>query len=95
MRGRLISAYAGRMDNEPADTPDEPDVNQEAIDKLAVAEAKIAKLMEIVDAITAENQELKARNYDLLSKIPADSPAPDDTPTEQIISIDDLFEEED
>ena len=83
------------MDNEPADTPNEPDVNQEAIDKLAVAEAKIAQLMEIADAITAENQELKARNYDLLSKIPADSPTPDDTPTEQIISIDDLFEEED
>ena len=83
------------MDNEPADTPDEPDVNQEAIDKLAVAEAKISQLMEIADAITAENQELKARNYDLLSKIPADSPTPDDTPTEKIMSIDDLFEEED
>ena len=83
------------MDNEPADIPDEPDVNQEAIDKLAAAEAKIAQLTELADAITAENQELKARNYDLLSKIPADSPAPDDTPTEQIISIDDLFEEED
>ena len=83
------------MDNEPADTPDEPDVNQEAIDKLAAAEAKIAQLMEIADAITAENQELKARNYDLLSKIPANSPTPDDTSTEQIISIDDLFEEED
>ena len=83
------------MDNEPADTPDEPDVNQEAIDKLAAAEAKIAQLTELADAITAENQELKARNYDLLSKIPADSPEPDDTPTEQIMSIDDLFEEED
>ena len=83
------------MDNEPADTPDEPDVNQEAIDKLAAAEAKIAQLMELADAITAENQDLKARNYDLLSKIPADSPTSDDTPTEQIISIDDLFEEED
>ena len=82
------------MDNEPADTPDEPDVNQEATDKLAAAEAKIAQLMEIADAITAENQALKARNYELLSKIPTDSPAPDDTPTEQIISIDDLFTEE-
>ena len=86
------------MDNDPDDTPDESDVSQEAIDKLEVAEAKIAQLMELADAITAENQELKARNYDLLSKIPADSPTPDDTPAEQIISIisiDDLFEEED
>ena len=84
------------MDDEPADdTPDEAEVNQEAIDKLASAEAKIAQLMELANTITAENQELKARNYDLLSKIPADSPAPDDTPTEQIIGIDDLFEEED
>ena len=83
------------MDNEPADTPDEPDVDQEAIDKLAAAEAKIAQLTELTNTITAENQELKARNYDLLSKIPADSPAPDDTPTEQIIGIDDLFEDED
>ena len=83
------------MDNEPADTTDEPDVNQEAIDKLEAAEAKIAQLTELADAITAENQELKARNYDLLSKIPAGSPAPDDTSTEQITCIDDLFEEED
>ena len=83
------------MDDDPDNTSDETDVNQEAIDKLAAAEAKITQLTELANTITAENQELKARNYDLLSKIPADSPAPDDTPTEQIISIDDLFEDED
>ena len=84
------------MDNEPTeDTPDEPDPSTEIAARLEAAEAKIAQLLELTDTINAENQELKARNYDLLSKIPADSPAPDDTPKEQIISIDDLFEEED
>ena len=84
------------MDDEPTeDTPDETDPSAEIAERLQAADAKIAQLMELADAITAENQELKARNYDLLSKIPANSPAPDDTPTEQIMSIDDLFEEED
>ena len=83
------------MDDEPTeDTPDEADPSAEIAARLEVAEAKIAQLLELTDAINAENQELKARNYDLLSKIPADSPALDDTPTEQIISIDDLFTEE-
>ena len=84
------------MDDEPTeDTPDETDPSAEIAERLQAAEAKIAQLTELANTITAENQELKARNYDLLSKIPADSPAPDDTPTEQIIGIDDLFEEED
>lgn len=84
------------MDNEPTeDTPAETDPSADIAARLEAAEAKIAQLTELADAITAENQELKARNYDLLSKIPADSPAPDDTPTEQIMSIDDLFEDED
>ena len=84
------------MDDEPTeDTPDETDPSAEIAERLQAAEAKIAQLTELANTITAENQELKARNYDLLSKIPADSPTPDDTPTEQIISIDDLFEEED
>lgn len=84
------------MDNEPTeDTPAETDPSSDIAARLEAAEAKIAQLTELADAITAENQELKARNYDLLSKIPADSPAPDDTPTEQIMSIDDLFEDED
>ena len=90
-----MPAYAGRMDDEPIEyTPDEPDPSAEIAARLEAAEAKIAQLLELTDTINAENQELKARNYDLLSKIPADSPAPDDTPTEQIISIDDLFTEE-
>ena len=84
------------MDDEPTeDTPDETDPSAEIAERLQAAEAKIAQLTELANTITAENQELKARNYDLLSKIPADSPAPDDTPTEQIIGIDDLFEDED
>lgn len=91
-----MPTYAGRMDDEPTeDTPDETDPSVETAERLSAAEAKIAQLTELANTITAENQELKARNYDLLSKIPADSPAPDDTPTEQIIGIDDLFEEED
>ena len=84
------------MDDEPTeDTTAETDPSAEVAERLQAAEAKIAQLTELANTITAENQELKARNYDLLSKIPADSPAPDDTPTEQIMSIDDLFEEED
>ena len=84
------------MDDEPTeDTPDETDPSAEIAERLQAAEAKIVQLTELTNTITAENQELKARNYDLLSKIPADSPAPDDTPTEQIIGIDDLFEDED
>ena len=91
-----MPTYAGRMDNEPTeDTPDETDPSAEIAARLEAAEAKIAELLELNAATLADNQSLKARNYDLLSKIPADSPAPDDTPTEQIISIDDLFEEED
>ena len=83
------------MDNEPTeDTPDETDPSAEIAARLEAADAKIAQLLELTDTINAENQELKARNYDLLSKIPADSPAPDDELTEQIISIDDLFTEE-
>ena len=84
------------MDDEPTeDTTEETDPSAEIAERLQAAEAKITQLTELADAITAENQNLKARNYDLLSKIPANSPAPDDTPTEQIISIDDLFEDED
>ena len=91
-----MPAYAGRMDDEPTeDTPAETDPSAEIAARLEAADAKIAQLLELTDTINAENQELKARNYDLLSKIPADSPAPDDTPTEQIISIDDLFEDKD
>ena len=90
-----MPAYAGRMDDEPTeDTPAETDPRSDIASRLEAADAKIAQLLELTDTINAENQELKARNYDLLSKIPADSPAPDDTPTEQIISIDDLFTEE-
>ena len=90
-----MPAYADRMDDEPTeDTTPENDPSSEIAARLEAAEAKIAQLLELSDRINAENQELKARNYDLLSKIPADSPAPDDTPTEQIISIDDLFTEE-
>ena len=90
-----MPAYAGRMANEPTeDTPDKTNPSVEIAARLEAADAKIAQLLELTDTINAENQELKARNYDLLSKIPADSPAPDDTPTEQIISIDDLFTEE-
>ena len=84
------------MDDEPTeDTTEETDPSAEIAERLQAAEAKISQLTELAGAITAENQELKARNYDLLSKIPADSPTPDDTPTGQIIGIDDLFEEED
>ena len=84
------------MDDEPTeDTTEETDPSAEIAERLQAAEAKIAQLTELADAITAENQNLKARNYDLLSKAPAMAPTPDDTPTEQIMSIDDLFEDED
>ena len=84
------------MDDEPTeDTTAETDPSAEIAERLQAVEDKIAQLTELANTIADENQDLKARHYDLLSKIPADSPTPDDTPTEQIMSIDDLFEEED
>ena len=91
-----MPAYAGRMDDEPTeDTPAETDPSSDIASRLEAAEAKIAELLELNAATLADNQSLKARNYDLLSKAPAMAPTPDDTPTEQIMSIDDLFEDED
>lgn len=75
------------------DSPESPDGDDTAA-RLASAEARIAELIELNAAIMADNQTLKARNYDLMSKAPVTTMESDDEPTEQIISIDDLFTEE-
>lgn len=62
----------------------------------ASAEAKQSEMQATIDVLTKGNQDLKARNYDLLMQIPADGEELD--PVEDIVEedgevvhIDDLF----
>lgn len=50
------------------------------------AEAKQAEMQATIDELTKGNQDLKARNYDLLMQVPADE--------EEIDPVDDIVEED-
>lgn len=66
-------------------------------DDMAGAKAKIAQMAQASETMAQENQDLKARNYDLLMQVPAESNEGDGTVIEEanedgeVIHIDNLF----
>ena len=54
----------------------------------AGAEARVNELNGQIDSLTADNQKLKARNYDLLMQIPADDNIDGDGVVEEVVEDD-------